>query len=66
MISYVLFALSALCFAAMLSPRKSSPPARQAYTYQAYTYYVDEARSQPLPTWKRKPAPPARVAERVG
>jgi hypothetical protein len=55
MISTLCFSLSALCVAGMFSPRKTAKPARQDYTY-----FVCEA--TPLPTWKRKTAPMARVA----
>jgi hypothetical protein len=59
MISSVFFTLSALCFAAMLSPRKSPMPVPR----QVYTYYVGD--TGPMPTWKRKVVPAARVAARV-
>ncbi len=58
MISYVLFALSAACFAAMFTPRKPPKPVVK----QDYSYYVCDPES--LPTWSRKAAPMARVASR--
>jgi hypothetical protein len=59
MISTILFTLSAFCFAGMFSSRKPSRAPRQAYSY-----YVCDA--GPMPTWKRKAAPMARVAELAG
>ncbi len=62
MISTILFSLSALCFGALLSPRKASP--RPLTSMPIYTYYVgDEA---PLPTWQRKAGAAAQVAQRCG
>ena len=62
MISTILFSLSALCFAAMFAPGKSSKPLKSSEP--VYTYYVcDDA---PIPTWKRKFPVVGRVSERVG
>jgi len=62
MISTILFALSAICFGAMFSPREPSRSTRQPVS--AYTYYVCD--NEPMPTWKRKRAPKTRVADMVG
>jgi hypothetical protein len=62
MISSILFSLSALCFAAMLAPARK-PKAKAKASMPGYSYHVGMA--EPLPTWKRKTARPARVSEPV-
>jgi len=44
MVSTLLFSMSALCFAAMLLPRRSSKPCQQLETY-----YVCDPESHPNP-----------------
>ncbi len=61
MISTICFSLSALCLAALFTPRKST---KVKVEVERYTYYVGD--DEPMPTWKRKHAPMGRVAQRVG